>query len=43
MANRLWGYSLGKKNAFKNQKKKHNDSEHRKKVDSTVVEKEKDE
>jgi archaellum component FlaF (FlaF/FlaG flagellin family) len=34
-------YYLGQKNAFKNRKKKHNDSDHRKKVDSTEVEKEK--
>jgi hypothetical protein len=34
-------YFLGQKNAFKNSRTKPNDSNHRKKVDSTVVEKEK--
>ena len=34
-------YSLGQKNAFKKSKTKSNGSNHSKKVDSTVVEKEK--
>ena len=36
-------YSLGKKNAIKENKKKTNNNQHRKKVDSKVVEKEQDE
>ena len=36
-------YSLGQRNAFNKSRTKPNDSDHRKKVDSTVVEKEKDE
>jgi large-conductance mechanosensitive channel len=36
-------YSLGQKNAFQNGKRNSKVSSHRKKVDSTVVEKEKNE